>query len=233
MQEYTTIPGYAIVEILKEDHDRKFYKDVVLKSGAIMKLSLSLPESGLYDEHFSQGVSIARIVSVGDGVENIKVGDEVIVDYSVDTDGAKVISNINGRKLVRCEARNEFYTESKRLSASKFAKFESYEYKAGDLKSASTIFGIISDNEIVPNFPYVFLKYVDFEGEFDKSESGLIIPSTAGELVIRQVLFAHPDSPMKPGEMVVVDYASLYEREITGELVSICMHDDIIGKLLE
>jgi hypothetical protein len=231
MQEYTTIPGYAIVEILKDDHDRKFYKDITLASGATMKLSLAMPESGLYDEHYEQGVSIARIVAVGDGIAWIKPGDEVVVDYSVDTDGGKVISNIGGKKLVRCEARNEFYTESKRMSASKFAKFEVNEYNKGDLKNASTIFGVIKGNEIIPNFPYVFMNYVDFEGEFDRSDSGLIIPSTAGELVIRQVLFSHPDSPMQPGDMVVVDYASLYEREISGDVVSICMHGDIIGKL--
>lgn len=232
MTNLTTIPGYAIVEILQEEKERQFFKEVTQKDGTKVKLSIDIAVGGLYDGHFSQGVSLAKIKGIGDEITNMQPGDEVIVDYTIDTDGAKVISNENGVKFVRARALNKFYDkDSPLISATSETRFETYEYKKGDLEHASTIFGIIKGNEIIPNHPYVFLKYVDLEGEFEQTESGLIIPSSEGEMVIRQVLFSHPDSPMKAGENVVVDFAALYEREVNGELISICMENDVIGGL--
>lgn len=230
----TTIPDHAIVEILNGDKERMFYKEVMLKSGKSIKLTLDIPIGGNYDGHFSQGVSIARIVALGEGVTGMQPGDEVIVDYTIDTDGAKIISNENGKKLVRAAATNKFYKENSALiSATNESKYEAYEHKKGDVEQVATIFGVIKGNEIIPNWPYVFLKYVDVAGEFEETESGLIIPSSEGEMVIRQVLFANPDSPMKPGDNVVVDFAALYERQVNEELLSICMQDDIVGRIVE
>lgn len=228
--ELTTLPYYALVEISKEEKERKFYKEVTTKKGTTIKLTLDIPEAAHYDGHFSQGVSIARIVATGENVSFLQPGDEVIIDYTIDTETAKIILNESGRKIVRAVAVNKFYTENAPLiSATTETRYDTREYKKGDLELASTIFGIIRGNEIIPNYPYVFLKYVDLEGEFEETESGLIIPSSEGEVVIRQVVFAHPDSPMKAGDNIVVDYGSLYEREVNGELLSICMQGDIIG----
>jgi|ERR1700761_6823850 len=233
MSSLSTIPGYAIVEILRDDQERKFYKEVKLLNGEVKKLTLDIPIGGLYDGHFSQGVSLARIVACGEGVDQLEPGDEVIVDYTIDTDSAKIISRDENHKLVRAVAVNKFYEEDAPLiSASRESKYDLREYKKGDLEHASTIFGVIKGNEIIPNFPYVFCKYVDIAGEFEMTETGLVIPSSEGQMVIRQVLFSHPDSPMKPGDNVMVDYGALYEREVNGEQLSICMHGDIIAKLI-
>lgn len=229
MIDLNTIPGYAIVAISKESKERQFYKEIKLANGKSMKLTLTIPESGLYDGHFSQGVSIAKVAAVGDGVDYLSVGDDVIVDYTIDVDTAKIISEENGIKYVRANALNEYYESDKLISESKFQRTAVYEYRKGDLKSASTIFGVIKDDEIIPNFPYVFLKYVDLEGEFEITESGVVVPSSEGEIVVRQVLFSHPLSPIKAGQIVMVDFGSLYERDVNGELVSICMHNDIIS----
>lgn len=232
--ELTTIPDHAIVEILNDDKERLFHKDVTLKDGTTMKMTLDIPIGGNYDGHYSQGVSIARIIALGEGVTGMQPGDEVIVDYTIDADSAKIISNENGHKWVRAAAVNKFYEkDSPLISATAESKYEAHEYKKGDLEQAATIFGIIKGDEIIPNWPYVFLKYVEMEGKFEETEYGLIIPSSEGEMVIRQVLFAHPDSPMKPGDNVVVDFAALYEREVSGELLSICMQEDIIGGFAE
>lgn len=227
----STIPGYAIVEILQDQKERMFYKDVTLKNGSTMKLTLDIPISVLYDGHHEQGVSIAKVVSLGDGVNNMQPGDEVVIDYTIDADSAKVISNENGRKLVRVIALNKFYEhDGPLISATTETKYETRDHKKGDVEQSATIFGIIKGDEIIPNYPYVFLKYINIAGEFEETESGLLVPSSEGEMVIRQVLFAHPDSPMKPGDNVIVDFMALYEREVNGEILSVCMQGDIIGR---
>lgn len=228
--ELTTLPNYALIEISKDEKEHKFYKEVKMANGKTMKLTLDIPEASYYDGHFSQGVSIARIVALGAGIDFMQPGEEVIIDYTIDTEKAKIIDTGDGRRIVRAVAVNKFYTEDAPLtSATTESRYETREYKIGDLELASTIFGIIRGNEIIPNYPYVFLKYVNIEGEFEETESGLIIPSSEGEIVIRQVLFAHPNSPMQPGQNVTVDFGSLYEREVNGELISICMERDIFG----
>lgn len=226
----TTIPGYAIVEILKEDKDRKFTKEIMV-NGEKKLLTIDIAQSGLYDDHFSQGVSIAKVIAIAEELTSVKPGDMVVVDYSVDTANGMVIGHENGNKLVRANATNEFYTDSKLISATTESRYDVYEYKPGDLKSASTIFGVIKGEEIIPNYPYVFLKYVNLDGEFEMTETGLVVPSSEGDMVIRQVMFSHSDSPMKPGDNVMVDYAALYERDLGAELISICMQDDIVAKL--
>ena len=225
MGNLSTIPGYAIVEILKEDHDRKFFKEVKVGKETRM-LSISLQAAGIYDEHFSQGVSLARVVSRGDGVDWIGDGDTVVIDYTVDTKGGKLISDENGVKLVRANAVNEYYTDTKLIPQDVFSRSDTYDHKPGDLKSAATIFGVVKDHEIIPNYPYVFLKYTKL-GDYEVGPNGLIVPSSNRDIVIREVLFTHPDSPMKPGDKVMVDFYGLYEREVGGELISIAMHDDI------
>lgn len=227
----STIHGHAIVEILKEDKDRKFFVEFKLDNGDTKRLTIDIPSSGLYDTHFSQGVSLAKVVATGDDVHWITPGETVIVDYTIDTDKAKIISNEDGVKWVRANAVNKFYEKDKLISATNETRFDTYEYRKGDLESAATIFGVIRGDEILPNYPYIILKYVDLKGEFEMTETGLLVPSSEGEMVIRQVLFSHPDSPMKPGENVLVEYSSLYEREIKDEVLSICMHNDIIGRL--
>jgi hypothetical protein len=231
MSNYGTIPGYAIVQILKEDHDRKLFKEVTLANGKVLKLSLDILSSGLYDDHFSQGVSLAKVIATGEGVDWVFPGEVVVVDYTIDTAGGKIISDENGVKTVRANALNEFYTESKLISATTTSRYDTYEYKAGDLKSSSTIFGVIRGDEIIPNHPYVLLKYVNVEGQFEQTPSGLLLPSSEGELVIRQVLFAHPDSKLKSGDNIMVDFEFLYERDVNDEIISICMEDDIISVL--
>lgn len=226
-----TIPGYAIVEILQDQKERMFYKDVTLKNGSTMKLTLDIPISGLYDGHHAQGVSLAKVVSLGDGIDNMDIGDEVVIDYTIDTDSARVISNEGGRKLVRVIAKNKFYDEDGPIiSATTETRYETRDHKKGDVELSATIFGIVKGNEIIPNYPYIFLKYINMSGEYEETESGLLVPSSEGEMVIRQVLFAHPASPMKPGDTVVVDFMSLYERYVNGEMLSVCLQDDIIGR---
>lgn len=225
----STVRYHAIVEILNEDKERVFYKEVTLKNGKKVKMTLNIPARGIYDDHFSQGVSLARVVSIGKDVSPVKPGDMVIVDYSVDTDTAKIIEINDQGKYVRVVAANKFYDHDKMAYANKYERFDAYEYRNGDLEFAAAIFGIIKGDEIQPVPPYVFMQYVDLEGKFIKTGSGLMVPSKEGEFVIRQVLFAGEDSHFKAGDKVLVDFASLYERQVNDGLISICMEQDIIG----
>jgi len=226
---WITLPGHVIVEILKEDHDRKFFKEVKMAGGETRLLTITLEADKLYDDHFSQGVSMARAYSVGEGVPEINEGDLLIIDYTIDTGKAKIISNENGVKLVRASGVNEFYTEDKLIPAGKDDYFDNYEYRVGDLKSAATVFGVVNGNEIRPLKHYVILKYVKIDGNFEETESGLVLPSTAGDLVLREVLFAHPESSLSSGDIILVDYFGVYERDLLGETISICMESDILG----
>lgn len=230
MEVIGCLPTHAVVEILQTEHEKHFYKEILNHKGEKIRLTLTLPKTREKDEHFSQGVHMARCVIVGEDISEIKSGDLLLVDYSVDTDTARIIFNDGERKLVDVVAKNVYYNSDELIPATNERPNDIYVWKKGDLDEITVIFGIIKDDgEVVPTSPFIILEYVVVDGQFEENENGILVPVYEGDVVMRRCLFAHPESKIKQGELVMVPFDSLYEREIYDKVISICIDRDVLA----
>lgn len=230
MEVTECLPTHAVVEILQSEHEKHFYKEITTHKGEKIRLTLTLPRTREKDEHFSQGVHMARAVVVGDDITEIKSGDLLLVDYSVDVDTARIIYNDGQRKLVDVVAKNVYYETDEIMPATNERPRDMYVWKKGDLDEITVVFGIIKDDgEVVPTNPFVILEYVVVDGQFEENENGILIPIYEGDVVMRRCLFAHPECRIKQGDLVIVPYEALYEREIYDKVISVCIDRDILA----
>lgn len=230
MEIIDCLPTHAIVEILQSEHEKFFYKEITTKKGEKIRLTLTLPKTREKDEHFSQGVNMARAIVVGDEISEFKSGDLLLVDYSVDVGTARILYDDGERKLVDVVAKNVYYQNDEFVPATNDRPRDTYIWKKGDLDEITVIFGIIKDDgEVVPTNPFVILEYVVVDGQFEENENGILIPIYEGDVVMRRCLFAHPESKIKQGDLVMVPFDSLYEREIYDKVISVCVDKDILA----
>lgn len=230
--ELACMPTHAIVEILQTEHDKLFYKEIPGPKGEKIRLTLTLPKSSEKDEHFSQGVSLAKIVAVGDEVTDVKPGDTVMVDYTVDTATAKILFDDGERKLVNVVAKNVYHQDDFMLSATNERPYDQYVWKKGDLDEITVLFGVVKDDgEVIPLDPFVILEYAVVDGQFEENEQGLLVPIYEGDIVMRRCLFAHPNCRIKQGDLVIVPFEALYERPVYDKIISVCVDKDILGTI--
>jgi hypothetical protein len=224
------LPSHAILEITQAAHDKRFYKEIVTKKGDVIRLTMTIPKGRTTDEHYSQGVHVAKAVALGDEVTNIEVGDELLVDYSVDTETARILYNDGELKLVDVVAKNKYHMEDFMLPCHNSQPHDMYVWRKGDLDEITVIFGIVkSDGEIIPLDPFLLLEYVVVDGQFEENERGLLIPVHEGDVVMRRSLFAHKNSPIRQGDVVIVPYEALYEREVGDKIISVCIDKDVLA----
>lgn len=227
------MPTHAIVEILQTDHDKNFYKEIPGPKGEKIRLTLTLPKSREKDEHFSQGVHLAKAIAVGDEVTNVKPGDILLVDYTVDTATANILFDDGKKKLVNVIAKNIYHDEDFLIPASNTQPQDMYVWKKGDLDEITVLFGIVKDDgEVIPLDPFVILEYVVIDGQFEQNENGILVPIYENDVVMRRCLFAHPNSRIKQGDLVLVPFDALYEREIYDKVISVCVDKDILGTII-
>jgi hypothetical protein len=228
--ELECLPTHAIVEILQTDHDKIFYKEIPGPKGEKIRLTLTFEKSRDKDEHFSQGVHLAKIVAVGDEIDSVKPGDVVMVDYTVDTGTARILFNDGERKLVDVIAKNVYHEDDYLLSATNERPRDTYIWRKGDLDEITVIFGIVKDDgEVIPLDPFVILEYAVVDGTFEENENGILVPVYEGDAVMRRCLFAHENSRIKQGDTVLVPFDSLYEREVYDKVISVCIEKDILS----
>lgn len=230
MEVTECLPTHVVVEILQSEHERNFYKEITTKKGEKIRLTLTLPKTREKDEHFSQGVHMARAVVVGDEISEVKPGDLLLVDYSVDVATARIVFDDGERKLVDVVGKNTYYETDERISATNDSPRDMFVWKKGDLDEITVVFGIVKDDgEVVPTDPFVILEYVVVDGQFEENENGILIPIYEGDVVMRRCLFAHPDCRIKQGDLVIVPYEALYEREIYDKVISVCIDRDVLA----
>lgn len=224
------LPTHAVVEIMQTDHDKIFYKEVPGPKGEKIRLTLTFPKTSEKDQHYSQGVHLAKVIAAGSEISELAPGDTVMVDYTVDADTARILFDNGERKLVDVVARNIYEEEDEMISATNERPRDLYVWKKGDLKEITVIFGVVKDDgEVVPTDPFVILEYVVVDGKFEENDSGILVPIFEGDVVMRRCLFAHPGSKIKQGDLVMVPFESLYEREIYDKMISVCVDTDILG----
>jgi hypothetical protein len=220
--------GTVLLKITAEDKRKVFQQDVgSANANGILFTGIEETEEGMA-ETFAQSVQSALVIAVADDVKHIQPGDIAILDYVVDTMPELIVHKDEAAKIVCVDTRTVYHDDDNIVYASLRSKNDMYVWSKGDVDTASLIYGVFRDDQLIPNAPYVFCEHREFRIR-STSPSGVVYDAMEEDTVIRRILVPneHSDPELEPGTLVVVQRHTLYERTLDGKMFDVIMDQDI------
>jgi hypothetical protein len=223
-------PHDILISISETDRDKLFNKRLKSPTGEfITDICVELAAEFGTDPAYSQDVQIAEVLQVGSEVKGIGIGDNVIVDYLVDTTEDYTVEQEWASKTCILDTRTLYYQETKQVPANRKTNVNTFVYKKGEMERYSLVIAIIKGNTIIPNHPYIFLEHKLPEGMAEVE--GIVFIQTERQVVERKVLFTALNSNIKPGLFALIESDFIFQRKIGEHIFDVCFESDIIGSV--
>lgn len=213
-------PTKVLIEITLSQLESLTSRWIIRDDGKRVKLFTEPQFDKGYDRRFMQNVSIGKVIGVGDWVEEIFVGDIVIIDYLVTNDDDVLIGYFKNNQVVCVEAKSTYHTDDA-LPAQNGRK----AWVKGDHDVMSPILGVIRENEAISFDPHIFL---------ENKVTNLVMVMHNGELreakediTTRIVISAPEGTGIRPGDEVTVKDIDIFTREIHGKEMVIIFKEDV------
>lgn len=214
-------PNRVLIKITRKQVEDLISKEITKDDGTKVRLFFEhLHFSEGYERRFQQNVSVGEVIGVGSNIDNIKVGDTVILDYLVSNLSDDVVGYFKGNQLISILAHTTYHQDSSTLVNGRRA------WAKGDFDYISRILGLVRGDKLIPFDPYVFVEY---KSDLLKilNMHGDNVRNT--ELVIRREIIAVPDGCVfKCGDNISLKKDDWFDREIYDWKIAICFKQDII-----
>lgn len=227
-------PGHVIV-ILRESRKLElFCKDIKAENGALYKLFMQIRADDHTSDYYEQSVMVAEVVDFAADIKWLKAGDQIIIDYLVDSLETEILEKEGLDKVLILPLHTSFHTDDRIAYAGINSRQDTYTHRKGDVNENSLIYAIYRDGELIPNPPFLICEQKDFTVDC-KTKSGLIYNEVEPNdmLVIRKIIAAPPNSAHKAGEFVMIERYCLYGRQIEDIKVDIIMEQDVLCKIAQ
>lgn len=224
--------GTVLILISAEEKRKIFETDITGDNGLVISLVTSLKAGSDTDEHFSQSVQLGEVIAIADDVDNMVVGDIVVLDYIADAKDDHIAYFDGEDKVISLLAKTCFHTDSKMVFASMKTRRDTYSWREGDVDKLSLIYGFYRDGLLVPNDHYIFLEHKNLTWE-GTTPGGITYWDHESDNTIRRVIAAAPGGPYKTGDLVLTQVQHLYERSIKNMNFDVVMVNDILGSMSE
>lgn len=229
----------VIVRITKEMRETIYTKEIVRNDGTKVKLWKTVPAKDEIDERISAlFVQTAIVEAAGKEIDWIKVGDIAIVDYNLCNSKDKFFMKDNEDTLFWFNANTTYHKQDEIVYQNRKTKRDQIVNSKGDYDSLSLLLGVIRDNELIANSPYVFLEHESTV--VSKVSNTGILYQEKQKMLSRKVLAISKDSEMrygiKKGDEVLVDDFDIFTVKLTDDHIIDCVNDrDIVAnsQLLE
>src|ERR1700733_6815612 len=200
-------PNRVLIRITRQQIEDLTSKEIKKSDGTTARLFF---EPILFDKSFErsyqQNVSIGSVVGVGDDVQDVIVGDTVILDYLSTSLADDMIGAVSGDTMISIVAKTTYHKTSSVLINARRA------WVKGDYDNISRILGIVRGDELIPFDPYIFLEYkadyikiLSMRGEAMRSSEGV---------VQRRVIAAPKGCEYKCGDDIFLKKDDWFDREI-------------------
>lgn len=226
-------PENILVKIRQRDRDALFSKFIKREDGTEVQLFVDLPPAP--DEHRASAlfVSSGLIVAKGDNVHQFQVGDEAILDYTVDNEDTLVVGYDGGDKIVSLKANTTFVNEDKVMYANRkenkgkrVSQRDQILQKKGDYDEMSVVLGVVRNDKLIANEPYVFLEYEEPKIKI-VTKSGIEYTEDR-KMLTKKVLAVSENTRQKygiePGKTYIVDDFDVFDVKLNNGKVS-CIND--------
>jgi len=228
---YRVHDDYVLVKITKEARLALFNKKVKCHDGTEVLLFIA-GDKGKDDEDSSKYfVSCGDIVSVGENVKDVKIGDLGLLNYLCDNDDSIIVGYEGEDKIIavravttRHKSDNVFYGQGKTR--------DQKVWEIGEYDEMASLYGVVSENKLVAVEPYVFLKHE--ETKVMKVAAGGIIYEEDEKIIKREVLAASETTKQNyqigEGDTVILDDFDVFMIEFNGNKISAVNDCDILYK---
>lgn len=229
ISQYTVTGDNVILQMDKEDYFSIYSKKIKTSNGGIITFDFDV----YYDEAQKEtkfARETAHVIATGPDVKLCQVGDEALLDYTIDSDYDCILYEDHKYKIIFLKEGNVVQTESHGVWSS--TGVWSPIWQAGDTTQFSNIIGVIRDNNIICNSEYVIYKYEDVDSQFEISHGGIWLPKsdkTAQEMLHLTIEFCAHDSKYKPGDVVSVYKNYLFTKNIQCNAFMCSYEQDIWG----
>lgn len=205
-----------------------FEKEITRDDGEVIYLVTGIQAQAGFEKSYEQSISVGEVVLVGSGVNDIKAGDLVILDYMVDLLPEIIVSKNEQEKIVCLDLTTEFYDKKVFVDANRRTPHPTIIADKGQMKKATLLIAYVRDGVINPVWPYVFLEHVPPPSEFQVDGSGSFFTLIEEEqMVERKVLLVNKNTDFKAGEVILCDSDHIFPRELNGKKFDVIFQTDI------
>lgn len=227
--KYKVTGDNVILKIDKEDYFSIYTQKIKTTNGGIITFDFDV----YYDEAQKQtkfARETAQVIATGPDVKLCQIGDEALLDYTVDMDEDCILFEDHKYKIIFLKEGNVVQEKTHGVWSS--TGVWSPIWKAGDTTQFSNLIGVIRDNNIICNDQYVIYKYEDVDNQFELAPSGIWVPKDTNkseEIVHMTIEFCPYNSQYKRGDIVSVYKNYLFTKNIQCNAFMMSYHMDIWG----
>lgn len=204
-------------------------KEIVRKDGSKVRLFLSVPYSDDEDRKAAQTVQTAIVEAVGPEVNTVMVGDTAIVNYDLINSPANIFHKDDNGILAWLNPHTTYTKETKIAYANRKSHRDQIVEQANDIDECSLLLGIIRDDKLLPNNPYVFFEHTDPD-VYRETPSGIVFKDQR-KYFERRILAASGKTlenyGLKEGDKVLTYETDIFEVRLFDKSVDCCFDQDI------
>lgn len=155
-------PRHRVILRVNESDRRALYqKNIRRADGSEVTLYINVPPDANEDRRSQIFVNVATVMAVGEGVENIEVGDTAIIDYLIDNDPSFTLGFDGNDKYISVRALTTYFEKDQWNYADRRnpKSTDRRTYKAGQPKHITDVLAVLRDGVIHAVAPYVFLEH--------------------------------------------------------------------------
>ena len=238
LPNFCVMPNSCLVRFADEDLKDIFEgREIKKDDGTTVRLIIATDTTPDMDRKSKLFRRTAEVIQVGEGVQDVQVGDIAILDYKVDNDDSCTVAHDGIGKLVVVWATSTYVEEDVITRANRVIKKDQVVARKGELQMVSDIMGVIRNGEIFAKDPYVFLKYDPFA--LKHNSSGLIYYEQKKDNVDLEVLAISDNSRekftfIKKGCSVYVKESDTFRIDLTDDRIQdviLCCNDSDVKRI--
>lgn len=228
ISKYTPTADHVLIEMKKEDYLNIYSKKIKTLDGGIITFDFDTYVDPT-DHTLKMSKEIGDVVAIGPDCNFCKVGDCVILDYTVDMDQDCIVHETESSKFITIKEQHSYVDHDH--GAYNENGIYCRIFNKGDMIQQSNIYGVIRDENIICNSNYVIFAYKDVDANFELSPGGIWFPkkNDTGDLMSLTIDFCPAKSKYKRGDIVLVYQYYVFTKDIQCNAFLMAYETDILG----
>lgn len=225
------IKDKVLIRISAEHRESIYSKEIISSTGEKIKLWKEARETDYLDERASfLNVQTGIVEGVSLEVKWIKKGDIALINYDI-CNSLQRIAYYDGDDTICFLEANTTYHETDNIAyQTRKSKRDEIVWQAGEINELSGLLGVIRDEKLIANEPFVFLKH-ETNIRTMVSKSGMMYDQS-DKIIEREVLAISEGSSLKyglkAGDCLTIDDYDLFTVKLDEDAAIDCINDQDI-----
>mgnify|MGYP006935482845 CR=1 FL=1 len=225
------IKDKILIRISSELRESIYSKEILDSKGNKVKLFKNVKEDDYLDERASfLNVQTGIVEEVSDSTCNAKKGDIALINYDICNSPQRFYKADGDDNIYFLEANTTYHETDNIAYRTQRSKRDEIVWSAGDIDELSGLLGVISENKLMANPPFVFLKHQS-NIQTMISPSGMMYDESK-KIIEREVLAISEESSLKygikVGDIVTIDDYDLFSVRLDDQTAIDCINDQDI-----